>query len=126
MDRSRTGRSRAPAIERGDIYRVSLDPASGHEQQGTRPVLIVSPGAFNRLTKTPVVLPITGRGTSARMAGFAVSLTGAGTQTTGVVRCDQPRALDIGTRHGRRLESVPSTMMDEVLAKLATILEQLP
>jgi mRNA-degrading endonuclease toxin of MazEF toxin-antitoxin module len=110
-------------MERGDIYLVSFDPTSGQEQWGTRPVLIVSPGAFNRLTKTPVVLPITTGGNFARTAGFAVSLMGAGTQTTGVVRCDQPRALDIGSRHGRRLESVPPAIVDDVLAKLATILE---
>ncbi len=110
-------------MERGDIYLVSRDPTSGHEQQGTRPVLVVSPGAFNRLTKTSVVLPITTGGNFARTAGFAVSLTGAGTRTTGVVRCDQPRALDIGSRHGRRLESVPPAIVDDVLAKLATILE---
>jgi mRNA-degrading endonuclease toxin of MazEF toxin-antitoxin module len=110
-------------MERGDIYTVSLDPASGHEQQGTRPVLIVSPGAFNRLTRTPVVLPVTTGGNFARTAGFAVSLMGAGTRTTGVVRCDQPRALDIGARHGRKLEAVPPEIMDEVLAKLAVIFE---
>ncbi|MGE0810080.1 MAG: type II toxin-antitoxin system PemK/MazF family toxin [Immundisolibacter sp.] len=110
-------------MERGDVYLVSLDPTSGHEQQGTRPVLIVSPGAFNRLTKTPVVLPITTGGNFARTAGFAVSLMGAGTQTTGVVRCDQPRALDIGARRGRKLESVPARVMDDVLAKLAVLLE---
>jgi mRNA-degrading endonuclease toxin of MazEF toxin-antitoxin module len=108
-------------MDRGDIYLVSLDPTSGHEQQGTRPVLIVSPNAFNRLTKTPVVLPITTGGNFARTAGFAVSLVGAGTKTTGVVRCDQPRALDLGARHGRKLESVPPLIMEEVLGKLATI-----
>ena len=42
-------------------------------------------------------------------------------QTTGVVRCDQPRALDIGSRHGRKLESVPQSVLDEVLAKVAPI-----
>ncbi|ARV25435.1 MULTISPECIES: type II toxin-antitoxin system PemK/MazF family toxin [Xanthomonas] len=110
-------------MERGDIYLVSLDPTSGHEQQGTRPVLIVSPGPFNRLTKTPVVLPITTGGNFARTAGFTVSLTGGGTKTTGVVRCDQPRALDIGSRNGRKLESVSAAITDEVMAKLATILE---
>jgi len=110
-------------MERGDVYLVSLDPTSGHEQRGTRPVLIVSPGAFNRLTKTPVVLPITTGGNFARTAGFAVSLMGAGTETTGVVRCDQPRVLDIGARHGRRLESVPASVMDDVLAKLAVLFE---
>lgn len=110
-------------MERGDVYLVSLDPTSGHEQRGTRPVLIVSPGAFNRLTKTPVVLPITAGGNFARTAGFAVSLMGAGTETAGVVRCDQPRALDIGARRGRKLESVPASVMDDVLAKLAVLLE---
>lgn len=109
-------------MERGDIYLVSLDPTSGHEQRGTRPVLVVSPSAFNRLTKTPVVLPITQGGNFARTAGFAVSLMGAGTDTTGIVRCDQPRAIDLGSRKARKLESVPAAIMDEVLAKLATIL----
>ncbi|MGH8116843.1 MAG: type II toxin-antitoxin system PemK/MazF family toxin [Rhodanobacteraceae bacterium] len=110
-------------MERGDIYRVSLDPTSGHEQRGTRPVLVISPGAFNRLTKTPVVLPITTGGSFARTAGFAVPLIGAGTRTTGVVRCDQPRAIDLGSRHARKLESVSPMIVDEVLARLSTILE---
>lgn len=110
-------------MERGDIYLVSLDPTSGHEQRGTRPVLVISPGAFNRLTKTPVVLPITSGGSFARTAGFAVSLAGAGTRTTGVVRCDQPRAIDLGSRHARKMESVSSVIVDEVLARLSTILE---
>ncbi len=108
-------------MERGDIYIVSLDPTSGHEQQGTRPVLVVSPTAFNRLTRTPVVLPITSGRNFARTAGFAVSLLGAGTQTTGVVRCDQPRTLDIVSRSGRKIESVPQTIMEEVLARVAPL-----
>ena len=110
-------------MERGDIYLVSLDPASGHEQQGTRPVLVVSPFSFNQLTKTPVVLPITSGGNFARTAGFAVSLEGAGTKTTGVVRCDQLRALDLASRSARKLEGVPPSIMDEVLAKLTPIFE---
>jgi mRNA interferase ChpB len=110
-------------MERGDIYLVSLDPTAGHEQQGKRPVLVISPGKFNRLTGVPVVLPITGGGGFARTAGFAVSLMGAGTQTAGVVRCDQPRALDLRARSGRRLESVPAPIIDEVLSKVGTLFE---
>lgn len=110
-------------MKRGDIWLVGLDPAAGHEQKGLRPVLIVSPEAFNRVTRVPVVLPITSGGNFARTAGFAVSLAGAGTRTTGVVRCDQPRALDLGARGGRKLEAVPDVIMDEVLARLAPIFE---
>jgi mRNA-degrading endonuclease toxin of MazEF toxin-antitoxin module len=110
-------------MERGDIYLVSLDPTAGHEQQGKRPVLVISPGSFNRLTGVPVVLPITTGGTFARTAGFAVSLTGAGTRTTGVVRCDQPRALDLRARGGKRLEAVPDRITDEVLSKVIPLFE---
>ena len=108
-------------MRRGDIYLVVLDPTEGHEQQGTRPVLVVSPDAFNKVTHVPVVVPITTGGNFARIAGFAVSLAGAGTRTTGIVRCDQPRALDLKARSGKRLERVPSAIVDEVLARLAPI-----
>src|SRR3984893_18464617 len=108
-------------MERGDIYLVSLDPTQGHEQRGRRPVLIVSPDAFNRLTKVPIGLPITSGGSFARTAGFAVSLSDAGTRTTGVVRCDQPRALDLGARGGRKLETVAKATIDEVLSRLAPL-----
>ncbi len=110
-------------MKRGEIWLVGLDPSAGHEQKGLRPVLIASPEAFNQVTKVPVVLPITNGGNFARTAGFAVALTGAGIKTTGVVRCDQPRALDLRARGGRKLEAVPAAVMDEVLAKLATIFE---
>ena len=109
-------------MERGEIWLVSLDPTAGHEQRGTRPVLIVSPGPFNELTRTAVVLPITTGGNFARRRGFAVPLDHAGTRTVGVVRCDQPRTLDLAARNGQRLEAVPEPVMDEVLARLGAIL----
>lgn len=111
----------AVIAERGDIYLVNLDPTSGHETQGKRPVLVVSPSAFNKVTGVPIVLPITNGGNFARMSGFAVALTGAGTVTVGIIRCDQPRALDFQSRSAKKLEHVPATIMEEVLARLATI-----
>jgi mRNA-degrading endonuclease toxin of MazEF toxin-antitoxin module len=109
-------------MKRGEIWLVSLDPTSGHEQRGRRPVLIVSPEAFNRITKVPVVLPITS-GNFARTAGFAVSLTSAGTTTTGIIRCDQPRALDLAARAAKKLETIPDAIMGEVLARILPIFE---
>ena len=110
-------------MERGDIFMASLDPTAGHEQQGMRPVMIVSAMAFNRVTQTPVVLPITSGGNFARARGFAVSLDGAGLKTTGIVRCDQPRALDLSARRARKIESAPQEIVDEVLARLTPIFE---
>jgi mRNA-degrading endonuclease toxin of MazEF toxin-antitoxin module len=110
-------------MKRGEVWLVSLDPTSEHERKGRRPVLIVSPEAFNWVTKVPIILPITSGGNFARTAGFAVPLTDAGTKTTGVVRCDQPRALDLAARRGRKLESIPDAVMDEVLARVSPIFE---
>jgi mRNA interferase ChpB len=86
-------------------------------------VLVISPGKFNRMTGVPVVLPVTTGGGFARTAGFAVSLMGAGTQTTGVVRCDQPRSVDLRARGAKRLETVPASIVDEVLSKVSPLFE---
>jgi mRNA interferase ChpB len=58
-------------------------------------MLLVSPGYFNKVTQAPVVVPIASGGDFARTAGFAVQLDNAGTRTTGVERCERPRALDL-------------------------------
>ncbi|EQD67309.1 PemK protein [mine drainage metagenome] len=108
-------------MRRGDIYMVSLDPTEGREQRGSRPVLVVSPTEFNEATKLPVICPITNGGDFARRIGFAVPVTGI--KTTGVVRCDQPRVLDLGARNARKVDTLPASIMDEVLAKLAPIFE---
>ena len=106
-------------MRRGDIYRVSLDPTAGHEQQGYRPVLVISPEAFNEATQLPVILPITNGGEFVRRIGFAVPISGIG--TTGVVRCDQPRVLDLRERKGQKIDTLPQEILDEVLAKVVTI-----
>ena len=108
-------------MNRGDIYMVSLDPTQGREQQGHRPVLIISPAEFNAATQLPMVLPITNGGDFARRIGFSVPISGI--NTTGVVRCDQPRVLDMTARNGRKVDALPSHILEEVLAKLAPIFE---
>jgi mRNA interferase ChpB len=109
------------AVKRGDIYMVSLNPTQGREQQGHRPVLIISPTEFNVATKLPVVLPITNGGDFARRIGFAVEISGI--KTTGIVRCDQPRVLDLAERGGRKVDSLPAALLDNVLARVATLFE---
>ena len=106
-------------MKRGDIYLISLDSTQGREQQGRRPVPIVSPAAFNAATKLPVVLPITSGGDFARRIGFAVRISGI--KTKAVVRCDQPRVLDLQAGNGRKVDTLPQAIREEVLAKVALI-----
>ena len=108
-------------MKRGDINLVDLEPTAGREQRGHRPVLVVSSEAFNRLTQCPVILPITNGGGFARRVGFAVPISGS--KTTGVVRCDQPRALDLAARNGRKVDTLPPAVMDEVLATAAMLFQ---
>jgi mRNA interferase ChpB len=108
-------------MKRGDIYLVALDPTVGHVQSGSRPVLVVSPVEFNEATKLPVILPITNGGEFARRLGFTVPVSGI--KTTGVVRCDQPRVIDLVARHARKVDTLPAPLMDEVLARVVTLFE---
>lgn len=111
-----------PVFDRGDIVSVPLDPAMGHEQKGTRPALVLTSKAFNRLGDV-FVAPITRGGDHARYAGFAVSLAGSGCRTEGVVLVNKIRAMDLEARKARRIERAPPAVMDDVLARLAAILE---
>ena len=105
------------SARRGEIWTVDLNPVKGREQAGVRPVLVLSP-ADDTLA---IVLPISQGITLARSQGFAVSLTGAGTQTQGVVICNQPRTVALRERNGRRVEAVPAFITDEVLARIAPL-----
>ncbi|WP_231865749.1 type II toxin-antitoxin system PemK/MazF family toxin [Cephaloticoccus primus] len=107
-------------IKRGEIYMANLAPTEGHETRGRRPVLVISADLFNQKTDSALVAPITNRGLFARRVGFAVELQG--TQTAGIVRCDQVRAVDLDARRPRFIESVSPSTLAHVLAKVRTIL----
>ena len=108
--------------KRGEIWTLNLNPTLGSEQQGMRPVLIVSTLAFNQ-SGLSVIYPITQGGNQTRFAGFAVSLMATGTQTQGVVMCNQPRTVDLKARQGKFMETLPNDVIIEVLAKLQAIFE---
>lgn len=110
------------AISRGDIYHCDLAPVKGREQHGARYVLVVSSREFNELG-TQFVCPITQGGEFARVRGFAVSLSGSGTNAQGVVLVNQLRTLDLKARNGRFIERAPEPIVSEVLGRLAAIFE---
>lgn len=113
--------SRIPA--RGDILALSLDPTLGHEIHGTRPVLVLSADAFNLASGLLLVAPISQGGTASRETGFSVTLMGSGTQTQGMVLCDQTRTVDARARTYRHIERAPAAVITEALAAVRAILE---
>ena len=80
-----------------------------------------SPTEFDEASGWPAVLPITSGGAFARSIGFAIPVTDI--KTSGVVRCDQPRVLDLNARNGRKVDIPPQSVLDEVPAGTVTPLE---
>ena len=100
-----------------------MSPSAGREQAGPHPALCLSDFRFNRATGFAIFAPITTVGNASRGTGFAVSLSGAGTETTGVVQVDQVRSFDWRDRGGKRTgDKVSAAILTEVLERYAPIL----
>jgi mRNA interferase MazF len=106
---------RIPA--RGDIIRLEFNPRTGSEQAGYRPAIVISPSAYNRISKIILVCPITSR---QKGWPFEVELPEQ-LQTHGVVLVDQLKAVDCSARQARFVEQVSSEFMDELLGRLETL-----
>lgn len=103
--------------KRGEIYHLDLNPVRGREQAGKRFVYVLSPADEN----LAIVLPISTGITLARNQGFAVTLMGAGTKTTGVIICNQPRTVALRERGAKRMETTPGVVTQEVLLRIAPL-----
>ncbi len=102
----------------GDIIRLELNPTVGNEQAGYRPVLVISPVAYNRISNLILVCPITSK---RKGWPFEVELP-TEMQTYRVVLVDQLRSVDCRVRRGKFVEEAPSELIEQVLGKLNTLL----
>ena len=99
-----------------------MQPSAGKEQYGRHAGLVLSAFLFNRSTGFAFIAPITTTGNASRNNGFAISLSGAGTATTGVVQIDQVKSLDWRSRKAEYAnEKVPDEILTEALEKFAPI-----
>lgn len=106
--------------ERGDIVWISLNPQAGHEQAGRRPALVVSPGSYNAKAGLALLCPITSH---TKGYPFEVVLP-IGLPLTGTVLSDQVRSLDWRVRNAEHACTLPAEKVTEVLAKVATLIEE--
>lgn len=114
--------TRAKTIKPGDIVLIALDPTAGTEIRGTRPVLVLSNTEFNR-SGCALIAPITQGGNIQRIAGWVVTLMGAGTVTQGVVVVSHCRVIDLAARGAKMIEAVPAEITEEALAKLQAMVD---
>lgn len=105
--------------EQGDIIYLEFDPQAGHEQKGKRPALVVSNNTYNRFTNMAMVCPITN---TDRDFPLHVELDER-TRTTGVVMCEQVKALDVKARKATFSEKAPFDIIEEVVDILIGFVE---
>jgi mRNA interferase MazF len=109
----------APYVpERGDLVWLTFNPQAGHEQAGRRPAVAISPAAYNGRVGLALFCPVTSR---AKGYPFEVAVP-PGLGVEGVVLSDQVKSLDWRMRNADRIASLPSTAMQEVLAKLGALI----
>jgi len=86
--------------EQGDIVLLNINLQAGQEQQGRRPAYITSNSNFNRITNLAIVCPITSTD-----RGFLLHVPlDEQTKTTGVIMCEQAKALDLQARAASFIE----------------------
>ncbi len=113
-------------VRRGEIYWVDLPPATGSEQTGRRPALIVQNDLGNRFSTTTLIAAITSQPRSRRYP-FHVSFTAqeSGLRLGGTVLCEQLDTVDQSSL-GSPAGSLPPEKMLEVDEALRRSLGLLP
>jgi len=85
-------------LKRGEVYWADLAPRSGSEQQGHRPVIIVSNDSLNRIQswKSIIVVPLSTSASQRRRGPSAIVLPqgAAGLRKESVALCHQVTTLD--------------------------------
>lgn len=97
-------------IKQGDIIKIDFGPSFGHEEDSARPGLVVSNDDYNGYCGgIYLVCPIS----HAKEFPLHIPLPD-GLNTDGLVLCEHIRALDLGARRYKYVESVPSDFAEKI------------
>ena len=102
-------------VRRGDVYYARLNPIEGSEQQGTRPVVVVSRDAINENSPVIIIVPVTTRKNRRKIYPSQVLLKAGDGELPmeSVALGEQVRAINktrLGERIGRLSESAMSAI----------------
>ncbi len=110
-------------MKRGDLYWARLAPRSGSEQQGRRPVVVVSSDGFNELAswRSIIVIPVTTSARQGRRGPTTVPLAAVATglPSDSFAICHQITTLDrskIETRIGALSQEVMERVEEGIAA----------
>ena len=106
-------------ILRGEIRWADLNPSRGHEQAGTRPVLILSHDVFNERSGTVIAMAMTSQ---PQRAGFPLTLElkASGLPKSSWIKISQVRTLSV-ERIGDRIGRASAEELDQAVEGLTEI-----
>jgi mRNA interferase MazF len=104
---------------RGDVVWLAFTPQAGREQGGRRPAVVLTPARYNDKAGLAVCCPITSQ---VKGYPFEVPLP-AGLPVGGVILGDQVKSLDWRSRHAALIARLPDDVLEEVLLRLAALLQ---
>ena len=114
--------------KRGDLVHMNFSPSSGHEMADRHYALVISADAYNRKARMALVCPITShaRGWPYEVAvpkGLLPAKKGIGAVDS-VVLADALKQVDYREREVEFVASGPRELVEEVLDKLLTVVEE--
>jgi mRNA interferase MazF len=110
--------AKVQAPRQGQLLKLDLDPALGHEQKGFRPALTVSATLFNQHTGFCWVIPVT---TPQKGLPNEIRLPD-GLPIYGTLLLSQLRAIDWRARPFTVAGDVPAAFFEDISARLASVL----
>ena len=104
--------------ERGDIAWMILEPRTGHEQSGRRPVIVLSHKAMAEHTRLAIIMPIT-----SKTIGLPYEIVLSGTETTGAILPFQIRSVDFESRKAAFIEKAPPAILAKAVKATQNMVE---
>lgn len=104
--------------DRGDVVWLDFIPQSSKEISKTRPAIVISPYEYNTKTGLALFLPIT-----SQVKGYPFEYQISTPKVSGVVLCDQVRSMDYKSRNARKICSIESRDVEEMISLLRLLIE---
>jgi mRNA interferase MazF len=104
--------------DRGHVVWLEFNPQAGREQAGHRPAIVLSPFAYNNPSSLMLCIPLT-----TQIKGYPFEVACEIDGVAQVALADQVKSLDWRQRKAEKKGSVPQDVLDEIFAKLSTLIK---
>ena len=104
--------------ECGDLVWLQFNPQTGHEQEGKRPALVITPSSYNEKVGLSLMCPIT-----SNIKGYPFEvIIPQDLPIEGAILSDQVKSLDWQSRKASFICKVTTKTLNEVISKIELLI----